>query len=261
MALIKNSESEMLVREAVVLDLGDLARQAASIKARAASEAEMILLNARAERERLIKDAAAEGFAEGKREGREAGLLAGLEAGKAEAYSANADLIRKIESGWSAALDDFEQRRTRLHTEARADVVRFALAIARRITRRIVDADPAAVETQLDAALRHVLEPTRLVVLVNPEDAEIAVSALPSLVARLAKSPHIDIRSDPSLNHGDCIIETRGGEIDARIDTQIERICEAIQPGAGILAPTLSAPPPGASLDGSNPQTESGSPP
>ncbi len=230
MALIKNAHSGSMAREAVVLDLGDLAAQAAAIIERAEREAAQVRDEARAERERLIADAHEIGFKQGIEAGQEQGRRAGYEEGKIEALNAMQNQLTELDARWSMAVEEFESRRQRLIIESRTDVLRLAVGIAERITRRRVAIDATAVEAQIEAALQYVLEPTRLVVRVHQEDVEAATLALPRLLARLSASPHIDVRPDDSLTRGDCIVETRGGEIDARIETQLERIVTSLLP-------------------------------
>lgn len=230
MALIKNAHTDSLARDAVVLDLGDLSAQAAAIIERAEREAARIRDQARKERERLIADGRREGFEKGMAEGLEQGRQAGREEGRREALEAMQERLQALDARWSAALEDFESNRKRLMVESRTDVLRLAVGIAERVTRRRVELDETAVTAQLEAALEYVLEPTRLAVLVHPEDVEIANAALPQLMARMSTSPHIEVRPEERLTRGDCIVETRGGEIDARIETQLERIVEALLP-------------------------------
>lgn len=230
MALIKHLQSETVVREAVVLDLGDLSRQAAAMKASALEEAHAIKQAAGEERERLISGAAEKGYSKGYAEGLDSGRLAGFEAGKTQAFHENDKLIQEIHRGWSTSLDDFDSARNTLMKEARTDIVRLALAIAQRVTRRAVSMDEQAVLGPLEAAISQVMEPTRIVVNIHPDDAEVVAEAFPQLVSHLAKSPHLDIRNADGLERGDCVIETQGGTIDARINTQLDRIVSALLP-------------------------------
>ena len=232
MALIKNADALGRTGGAVVLDLGDIARQAEALRAAAIAQAEGVVEEARRERERLIAGAADIGFKEGEARGHEAGLHAGFDEGRRTVFEEHARQIAAIEAGWTRALDDFESRRARILEESRRDVLRLALEIAQRATHRAVAADEAAVEAQLAAAIHAVLEPHSIVALIHPDDAELAAAAMPRLVARLSGSPHIEIRPDPALAHGECIIRTTGGEVDARLSTQLDRIAETLLPGS-----------------------------
>jgi len=230
--LIKGAESVRRAAGAVVLDLGDLARQGEAILARARAQAERIVAEARAERDRLISDAERVGFERGEARGHEHGRKAGYEEGRLAAFNDAADRIAAIEAGWAEALDAFHDRRARMLEESRADVLRLAVAVGERVARRAIECDPAAVERTLAAALDAVLAPDKLVVRISADDARIVADAMPRLAARLSGSPHVEITPDPALAHGECVVTTAGGEIDARIDTQLDRIAEALLPEA-----------------------------
>ena len=231
MALIKNTDTGRAV-QAVVLDLGDLARQADAMIARARAQADQIIAEARSERESLISDAAEIGRNNGDKQGREEGFAVGLENGRKQAHQEHANRLAAIEASFNAALAEFDGSRRRMFEEARRDVLRLALAIGRRVAKRAVEADERAAETQLVAALGMVFQPHRLLVLVSPGDVELINAATPALMSRFSDSPHIEIRADQTLAPGECVVRTDDGEIDARLATQLDRIAETLLPGS-----------------------------
>jgi len=70
MALIKAAQTGDLQREAIVLDLGDLRRQAADLRAAAEATAERIVDEARRQAKALTDGAAERGHAEGLERGK-----------------------------------------------------------------------------------------------------------------------------------------------------------------------------------------------
>jgi flagellar assembly protein FliH len=228
LALIKHSDSDVLAREAVVLDLGDLTRQAQQIIADAQDRAAHIIANAKQDRKRMINGAHEKGFAAGHEEGVEAGHQEGLEKGCAQALAEHGDRLELLEKSWKEALDRFDARRDKMLNDARIDVLRLAMAIARRVTRRIIENDETTIQDQLEQALMHTLEPTRLFICVHAEDEALITASAPSLLSRFARSASAEIVTDESLSRGDCVVQTDAGEIDARIDAQLDRIAEAL---------------------------------
>lgn len=231
MPLIKGDESVRRAAGAMILDLGDLARQGEAIIAEARAEARRLVAEARAERDRLLADAEAVGVARGETRGHEHGRKAGHEEGRLAAFNQYAQRIKSIETGWESALTEFHDRRSRMLEESRADVLRLALAVGERVARRAIDVDERAVERQLAAALDMVLAPKKLVVHICAADARIVADAMPALAAHLSGSPHVEIRPDPELRHGECVITTAGGRVDARLSTQLDRIAVLLMPG------------------------------
>lgn len=247
--LIKNSNSGFMARDAVVLDLGDLAAQAEVIKREASAAAERIVRAAREERERILAGAAEQGRREGRAEGLKQGIEEGREEGLARALAAEGAALKALEQQWAAALEKFESERGVLLAEARASLLRLAGAVAERVTKRHVEADPHVVTAQLEAALRMVLAPTRLVVEVDPADREKALRALPALMERLGGSENAEVRAREGLGAGSVVVRTDRGEIDATISTQLARAVHALlgedsgAPGSAELESRTTAPP------------------
>lgn len=231
MALIKQADAGLIARDAIVLDLGDLARQGEALRSRSRAEADAIVAQAKAERERLIAGAKEEGFAQGLARGEEEGRKRGEEAGREAAMAEAKDRIDRLVSAWEGALAAFEGERDRMLLEARQDVLRLALAVAEKVTKRVVRVDPGVVEEQIAAVLGLITRPTRLVVSVHPEDLARAREVMPGMCERLAKGSHVEVVADAALERGSCVARTAGrGEIDASIATQLERIAAALLP-------------------------------
>jgi flagellar biosynthesis/type III secretory pathway protein FliH len=232
-ALIKRSESDAGVHRAIALDLGDLARRAELMRAAATAEAQRILVEARAERARIMKGAAEEGRAAGHAEGREDGLAEGREAGRAEALAEFRERLATVDSEWAAMVGDFETRRETLLIEGRRAVVELAVAIAERVVHRTVELDPAVVEDQLREVLSLVAAPTTLIVRVHPEDEELVRNVLPGLRERLVGGVHVRLVTDAAVEQGSCTARTLGGAaIDGSVRTQLDRIVRELLPGA-----------------------------
>lgn len=232
MALIRQNAALRVAQDAIVLDLGDLARQGDAVRAAARKEAEAILTRAAAERERLVAGGREEGLAQGLAEGRAKGEKLGRAAGEEKALAEHKATLATLEAAWNGALDAFEKERSALIEEAGRETVRLAAMIAERVVKRVVAMDGSVVRGQLEAALQLVTRPTRLVVTVNPADEELVRRALPVLAARLAQARDVEVRTDESVSRGGVIARHAGGGwIDAGVESQLDRIVDALLPG------------------------------
>ncbi len=280
MALIRNADAAKIARDAVVLDLGDIAAQGRRLVEEAERKAASIIRDAEAERERLV----AAGRDIGEAAGRDAGHAEGVEIGRREgmerAYAEHASAIGGLLASWEEALHGFKSRRDRLYDESIADVVNLAIAIGEKVVRRTIDADPAVVVRQVSEALGMVSAGTRVTLRVHPADRALVEELFPALVAD-GVDRDVSIRADETLSRGSCVadyskdsssVATRherhegvDGEqlspaartalaevrraaarserstVDASIETQMDRIVEALLPGriasdAGTLA-------------------------
>lgn len=238
MALIKHANLSEMAREAVVLDLGDLARQGEAILLRAKARAAQIESEAQAERERIIAGAFEEGRVAGTAQGLEEGRAAGVQQGQAAGLAERREALAALEAGWSAALEALSADRDKLISDARRDVLVLAARIARMVTHRQVRADPNVVADQVAAVLELVMRPSRLVIALHPEDRAVAAAALPEVSKRFSNATHVEFIDDAGLARGSCVARladagpngTPGGEIDASLDTQLARIVAALLP-------------------------------
>lgn len=237
MPLIPNAEYETLARNAVVLDLGDIQRAGEQLIRSAHEESSRIISEARREREQIIKGAEELGRSEGYEAGHTEGLEAGHAEGRAAALQEWSARLEELVSAWLTALVSFEGERDEILSQARHDVLELALAIARHITKRVVRVDPGVIEAQLRETLSLVLDPTRLVIEVHPDDITRAEDVLPSLLDRLARATHAELAPRSDIEPGSVILHTANGRIDAAIDTQLRRIAESLLPDRSDHAP------------------------
>lgn len=241
MAVIKHAHASTMAREAVVLDLAELSRHAREIVDGARAQAERIVAAAEQERDALIGTAAQEGIRRGHEEGHAAGFEVGRKQGEAAARAEWSARLSAVVQGWEAALSGFEGSREDMLLGARTDVLALALEIARRVTKRHVSADPGVVAAQTEAVLRLATRASRLTLSVCPEDMAAAREELARLHAALASAKHAELVMDPALSQGSVMLRSERGVIDATIETQLDRIVEALMPGGVRKASAESA--------------------
>ncbi|MEM9253746.1 MAG: FliH/SctL family protein [Planctomycetota bacterium] len=230
MAVMKTG-GQPLVRDAVVLDLGDLGAQAARLRMQAEAKAAEIVGDAEAKAKALIDAAHGQGFEQGKAEGHEQGLAEGREIGRQEALAAKAEELAQLVAAWADVAGQWDGYRRELEREARETVLDFALKLGERLVHRLVDVDRSVVVDQLGAALSAVLEPMDVRVLINPADRPTLEEAMPELLAEFAQFEHIKLVDDGDVGRGGCVVSYGQGEVDATLDTQLRRVLEVILPG------------------------------
>jgi flagellar assembly protein FliH len=231
MAVIRQSEAHRIVKDAIVLDLGDLSRQAEGVRTRAKADAEAMLTKAAAERSKLISGAREEGLAQGLAKGRAEGFEAGKKQGYDAALAERRELLKKLDAAWAAALEEFSRERDRMLLEARQDVLRLAVLMGERVTKRKVELDPTVIVGQMEAVLTLLAKPTRLTVAIAPGDEALAREAMPEMMAKFSAAQHIDLIVDASMQPGSCVARTAaGGTFDASIPAQLDRMVAALMP-------------------------------
>lgn len=224
MGLIRRSDAATLVRDAVVLDLGDLSRQADSLLLRARAEAAQLVEEAKRERARLISGAAEEGRAAGHAEG----LAIGRREGREAALEADALEISRLVGVWEEAAARFEGQRERLMSEFRTDAIRLALAIAERVVHRVVEIDVGVAGREVESALGLIAAQSRAVVAVHPDDRANVEGVVGGILRRFGRAGHVDVVEDERVKRGGCEVRSARGGVDAQVETQLARISEAL---------------------------------
>jgi flagellar biosynthesis/type III secretory pathway protein FliH len=172
-----------------------------------------VLAEARAEADALREAARAEGYAAGQAE-----AMAALEPALA-ALSGAAEAVRAEQVGVAEAL------------ERRA--VDLGLALASKIVAGALAVEPERVVDAVQGALRGIVERERITVLVNPDDMEIVSGAIEGVRASLGGIEHCVVEAERRVARGGCIVRTPVGDVDARVETKLERAAEVIAAALG----------------------------
>jgi flagellar assembly protein FliH len=111
-------------------------------------------------------------------------------------------------------------------THAEAAAVELAIAIAEKVIGGAVEARPEVVLDVVAGALLRTTARAHLVIEVNPEEFELVRDAADQLADRLGGVRRLDVVSERRVARGGCLVRTEEGEIDARVDSQLERVRE-----------------------------------
>ena len=231
MALIKSKHAVGLITRGFQ-DLGDLEKQAAGIVEAARVEAARMISEAQTQAAMVAAEAAPRGFDEGRVQGLAEGREEGCRIGREEAIEQYTTQLASLTESWTAAIDAFEADRRAALQGAREDIVELALAMGGKIARRVIEADPAVVQDQVAEVISLVTAPSGLTLSINPGDRKLVQAVLPALCERLENVKHVELRDDPDVERGGCVLSTGKGVIDATLEKQIERIAEVLLPNS-----------------------------
>lgn len=179
------------------------------------------LTAAQMEREEIVKaaTAAAEKLkAEAYRAGVEKGREEGLELARQELA---AHLDKAL-----AALKEIEALRQTRIKESESEILKLSGAIAAKIIGEEIRLDPEEQLEIIRQALGKITGSAKIVIKVHPDLAETVTAAADRLAKFAAEPVTITVEADNYLEPGDCYIETEQGQIDARIQKQLEVILD-----------------------------------
>jgi flagellar assembly protein FliH len=248
MPVLKQHHTTPAMREAIVLDLGDIGAQAARIRAAAETQASKIIAEAQAKSESLADQLHQEAEKQGYSDGLEKGLAEGREQGRAEALAESSEQLRQLSAAWSQVATEWEQQRIDMEREARQAVLEFALAAAEKIVHRVIEVDESVVVDQAAQALSLVLSAHDASVRIHPVDRPMLEDAMPELIKELASLEHIELVDDETITPGGCIVAFGQGRIDATVERQLQRLVDLILPEPPPLPADEQEPPAGSAL-------------
>ena len=150
------------------------------------------------------------------REAHAAGVKEGEAAGHARAAAELQPVINRL----TRCIEEIGGLRGRLRAEAETDLVRLSLAIARRILRRELSIDPEALHGLVLGALDKLQAQEISRVRVHPSHVALVTDSL----RQNSASAKVEVLADPSREVGTVIFETRHGNLDASVDSQLQEI-------------------------------------
>jgi flagellar assembly protein FliH len=109
--------------------------------------------------------------------------------------------------------------RSRVRKTAESDLLKLAIAVARRVIHRELTLDPGSIEGLIRVALEKLESRELCRVRVHPDQEPI----IRTLLARFSAAP-VELIPDPTLQCGDVLFETAHGTLDGSIEAQLQEI-------------------------------------
>ncbi len=211
-----------------VFNFVDLQEQGNQIVAEARRDAEQILNAARNDAVQICEQALAaardEGRSLGLRDSRE--IIAKMAAEIAD-QQVTAQLATALPA-LQAAAESLQAERDRWLVRWEQIAVRLGVAIAEKLLHRQLAARPEFATEMISDALRLAAGQPQLTVYLHPADLSAWGDRAPQIVQSLTACADTTLIPDPHSMRGGCRIETRHGEIDARVETMLHRIAEEL---------------------------------
>lgn len=152
------------------------------------------------------------------RQAREEGFAAGRKEGLADAAREREALVRRLETLLEAAARPLDA----LDDATEQELARLATVIARRVLAHELATSPALIVQAVQQAARALPAATRaLQVRVHPDDLAV-------LREHHVAEEHWQLLPDPSLERGDCLLESERSRLDARVETRLTAVVDAV---------------------------------
>jgi flagellar assembly protein FliH len=155
----------------------------------------------------------------------------GHDQGHASGLNEGLTKSREVSQQFSQAICDAVDQRQSLLEEAKEQVLALVMQISRKVTHDAINADPEIVAEMIKGVINGLIDPSRLKIKVNPNYLPIIEQNINEFLKSSTAIKDIAIEADPRVTSGGCFIETPGGDIDARLESQFEVVADQLEAG------------------------------
>lgn len=159
------------------------------------------------------QEAYSKGFAQGEKDG--------IELGAAKS--------RKVIENIEALLGEVAGLREEILKQYEKDILEIICEIAGKVVHQQVDLNSTTVKETVMKVIHMTTEKRKIRLKVNPEDYEYIDHIKPDIFKRFTELETIVIEGDSSITRGGCYLESSCGDVDARIETQMEKIRKCLE--------------------------------
>ncbi|WP_194165595.1 flagellar assembly protein FliH [Oceanobacillus sp. CFH 90083] len=164
------------------------------------------------EKQELIKQARQQGFQQG------------YEDGKQEAYTQFEHKLQEANHIVDIAKEDYHQA---LEKQAES-IVEISMAVANKVLHHELKGQPDYIRSLIKEALDEVRYQPVIVIVIHPDYYEEVHSYQGELQRLVGDETKLSIHADTSLQPTDCMIQYPHGQIETSVNTQLEKIREAL---------------------------------
>ena len=197
-------------------------RSADEVLAQAQETARGVVQGAEDEAARVLREAD-ERAAEIERAAYEKGYQEGLTAGRDALDQQAADAMRQV----ATLVDEAQRLHDALLQQAEPEMVALALEVARKIVQAEVQTNPNVVTQVIAQAVERISGGPRVTIKVNPTELDRVKQHWAQAYGANFREKEWAIEGDGAVPVGGCLLVTRYGSLDARIDAQFDELQRA----------------------------------
>jgi flagellar assembly protein FliH len=256
-------EPEEIVEEYTGPTADDLRREAEAFKLAWEQEKQLMLTQAQAEADSIVKKAEDAAFAEVKKQTDDAQIIKaeaeneafqiiqkakqeaeqiiaeaqtqrdklqleaksqGFEQGHSEGYEKGAAEVNRLIERMHKILEAVMQRREEILKDTESQIVELVILMARKVIKILSENQKNVVMANVVAALKKVRTRGAVTLRVNLEDVKLTTANISEFIKHIENVEGITVLEDSSVEKGGCIVETDFGAIDARISSQLTEL-------------------------------------
>ena len=169
------------------------------------------------------------GTIKGKQEGLQLGTIKGKEEGEKEALKQLAPLIESLKN----LINQIKNAQTAILKNQEKEILHLCIQMAQKIIHTEIQQNPQIVLANLREGLKSVGRHKITAIKLNPRDLDLLQKSKENISQSILNLQGIDLKGDPTLLQGGCLIETDLGYVDASIENQVQELKKTFEETQG----------------------------
>ena len=152
----------------------------------------------------------------------------GYTAGHEEGFGSGKPEVERLITQIHHIIDMTLEKRNEIIEQSETQLISLVLLIAKKVVKVISENQKNVVINNVIQALRKLKSRGEVLIKVNLDDVELTTEHVKDFMRMVDNVQSVTVVEDSTVDKGGCIIETDFGEIDARISSQLQEIEEKI---------------------------------
>jgi len=149
----------------------------------------------------------------------------GLTDGKNLAERGLVNVFRSLRT----AAEGVQALREKILRESEDELVKLIMLVSRKVILREISQDRTILSNVVQAAINTVSERDEITIRLNPDDYVLVTTGQGEILRKELITDRMQLKSDPTVLQGFCMVDSELGTIDAGIDSQLEEIFRSLQ--------------------------------
>lgn len=149
--------------------------------------------------------------------------------GREDGYKTGEEEVKRLIDRLHVIINSAIDKKKRIIENTEEQLIDLILLISRKVIKVISETEKNVVVENVKEALKKLGKETEITIRVNMKDLGLTTKNKREFISLVEALEHVKVEEDDRVGPGGCIIETAFGDVDARIQTQLQVVEEKIR--------------------------------
>lgn len=149
--------------------------------------------------------------------------------GREDGYKTGEEEVKRLIDRLHVIINSAIDKKKRIIENTEEQLIDLILLISRKVIKVISETEKNVVVENVKEALKKLGKETEITIRVNMKDLGLTTKNKREFISLVEALEHVKVEEDDRIGPGGCIIETAFGDVDARIQTQLQVVEEKIR--------------------------------